>query len=144
MSSRVTKPRRADRVLRFGVSLYLVGYLAHTIAHIDRGLEHTPAATLWTGLLAWALALAMAIAVFRGHRSKAAIAVGVGFATALGLAAVHFPPAWGPFSEPWRDQVGALPWASLFAALIGSVAAGIAGVYALGYAASLREVGRNG
>jgi hypothetical protein len=118
------------KALRVTAYLYFAGYAIHSVDHLARGIDKTPSAVRLAGLAAFAASIVVVALVVRRHRSAASLAIVAGFGTALGVAAVHVPPEWGAFSQPFRDNVTALDWASVAVNVITALAFGIAGVYA--------------
>lgn len=120
-----------NRLLRITAYMYLAGYAIHGADHIARGMDKTPDAVKIGGFLGLLAGLTAIGFVVSRRRLSAHLAIVVGFVTAVGLTAVHVPPHWSAFSQPFRGGVNALDWASVVVAVLGSLAFGIAGVYAL-------------
>lgn len=124
------RPAGAD-VLQLGAYLYMAGFVAHFADHLARGLDRTPGPTIVAGTLASVGGVLAVALVLTRHRLGAQSAVVIGFGTALGFAAVHLPPHWSPFSQPFRGGVGALDWAAVLIGIAGAAAFGVAGLYAM-------------
>ena len=118
------------RQLTIGAFLNVAGYLGHSAGHLHRGLQYTPSAVFWSGLVVGILAIVAVVMSVRRDPMAPQFAIALGVFNVLAFAAVHFPPYWGPFSEPWRSGVDPFSWITLGAALLGSFSLGFAGVHA--------------
>jgi Family of unknown function (DUF6518) len=120
--------RREDRLLKVSALIYLAGFMFHGTGH---EINRTSAQTRWTGWVLLLAAVVVVVMLFRNHRQAPLLVLAVSALTALGLASVHIPPSWGPLSEPWRQGIEPVWWASLAVAIAGSVGAGAAAAYVL-------------
>lgn len=120
-----------DRTLKITAVLYLAGYLVHSVDHFARGLQLTPPALFWLGTIALPLAAAIVVLVLLGHPLAPQLAILAGTPVAIGATAVHIPPYWIVFSEPFRASVSVVDWLTLVAMVGTAVAFVAAGVAAL-------------
>lgn len=117
-------------ILTFASIIYLSGYFSHFIDHLAIGLWRTPTGVLIGGSLDGIGGVVSLLLARRRNPLAAPMAVAVGFPGAIGIAAVHIPPYWGPFSEPFTNA-SAASWATVACAMLGGVVLGCAGVYVL-------------
>lgn len=120
------------RLLRYAAALFAVGLLIHTGDHLRRGLDAVTTEVLWSGNVSTVVAVVAIALAFANHRSAPLVAVVVGFSQALGVAAVHLAPGWGPFSDSLAEggvDVGS--WAAVLLEIVGGAAFGAAGLFAL-------------
>jgi hypothetical protein len=127
-----TQPR-AQRLLRYGALLYLVGFLAHTGDHLRRGIDVVTSHVLWAGNVSAVLAVVAITLVLLRHRFGPLAAIAVGLPAAVGVAAVHLLPQWSTaLSDSLPDgNVDGLTWAAVLIEIGGAFAFGLAGLYAL-------------
>jgi hypothetical protein len=121
----------AQKALRITAFLYLAGYGIHGADHLARGMDKTPPAVAFAGLLGFIGGIFAIALLVRRHRLSAPLAVAVGFVTAVAVTAIHVPPHWGALSEPFRGGVNALDWLSVASSVVTAFAFGCAGLYAL-------------
>jgi hypothetical protein len=108
--------------LTLGWYALVVGYLSHCVAHLYMW-DETPVAVRAGGTTAIVLAVGVRMLIDRGNPAAALALTVLGAALALGLLAVHLPPYWGPFSQPWRSDVGLACWLTFAAAVAGGFVA---------------------
>lgn len=111
-----------SRTVRLGWWVLAVGYSSHCVAHLAMWGE-TPTGVRVGGTVAVVLAVGVRVLIGRGHPASALALTVFGAALAVGLLAVHLPPYWGPFSQPWRGDVNLVCWITLGAAVGGGVVA---------------------
>jgi hypothetical protein len=129
-------PAPADAAHRsplVGTNLMLVSLLViHSLDHALRQSATVPAAAAILGLAGLAFAVVVLGLSLAGRRLAALGTAVAGFGTAVGFAAVHLLPDWGPFSQPYADiPVDALSWVAMLLPLVGAAIAGTVGVRAL-------------
>jgi hypothetical protein len=109
--------------------VYAAAIIAHGADHLRRGLDAVTPEVFWAGIAGAFLAgIAIAAALVAG-RSAGALAVVVGLPSALGIAAVHLLPGWGPFSDSfWKPGTAAASWAAVSFEIIAALAFATAGV----------------
>ena len=103
----------AATALRVTGAVYAAAIIAHGADHLRRGLDAVTPEVFWAGIAGAFLAgIAIAAALVAG-RSAGALAVVVGLPSALGIAAVHLLPGWGPCSDSfWKPGTAAASWAA--------------------------------
>lgn len=116
-------------LLRLTGAIYLVGWSLHTGDHLRRGLDAVTSQVLWAGNLSGLIALAAIGMAFAGHRLAPIAAIAAGLPAAVGVAAVHLLPSWGPFSDSLPDgHVDGFTWAAVLVEIGGALVFGVAGL----------------
>lgn len=131
MDGNGVRDQRADRLLRYTAILFIFGWALHSFDHYRVGQELTPRPVFWAGQIGLVTAVGVVVLVFRKHPLAPLMAVAYGFVPAVVYAAVHFPPYWGPFSEPYRSGVEPFSWFVVFFAIGTALIFGFAGLYAM-------------
>lgn len=126
----------ARPALLVGANLMLVSLLViHSLDHALRQSATVPAPGAVLGLSGLAFAVVVLGLSLAGNRFAALGTAVAGLGTAVGFAAVHLLPDWGPFSQPYADiPVDAVSWAGMLVPLVGAALAGLVGVRALRHA----------
>jgi hypothetical protein len=126
---------KAALVLWYAAAFYLVAWAIHTGDHLRRGLGVVSVEVAVLGSVAAVLQLLAVSAVFLRWRWAAIAAAAVGFPDAVGIAAVHLLPHWSAFSDAFPGAhgtgVNGLSWAAAIIEVVGALAFGAAGVYAV-------------
>ncbi len=130
----LTDPAR-DQWLRNAAFVYAIAFVVHTGDHLRRGTESTTTHVFVLGTAAAVLQVIAIGAVLTRHRLAPVFAVAVGFPDALGIAAVHFLPDWGVFSDAFPNAHGTgvttFSWIAGGAEVVAAFLFGLAGWYAL-------------
>lgn len=121
----------SGRALRWSGLGFVAGFLVHGYDHLRLGMSHTPVGVSLAGVLATVIGVVAVVAVFADHPRAPLAAAVAGLATAAGFAAVHFPPSWGPFSEPYRGDTDAASWFAVSFAIATCLVFGVVGLVAL-------------
>ena len=116
--------------LELGACLYTLGLVSHTLDHIRRGVGLLTPEVFWAGMVSTVFGVATVVLIFAHARQGPLFAAALGFPVAIGVAAVHFLPAWGAFSDPFPG--GELRGVTLGSWIVVSIE--IAGAAALGFA----------
>lgn len=127
---------RAHSFLRFGAVALAIGFGAHAVDHVRRGMS---AATMlvMVGGATEALSIAIAVIMVLTRRAWAAqAAIFVGFGTALASTYGHLLPTYFPgfqdsFVSPPHMGVTWYSWVSLAAAMVTGILFGFAGIRVL-------------
>jgi hypothetical protein len=120
-----------DRVLTSTALFFLVGWTLHTADHFRRGTDVVTGEVLWAGTASGILAIAAIVLALRHHHLAPYAAAAVGI-TGFAIAAVHLLPSWGAFSDSLPDgRVDGFTWAAVLLEIVGALAFGAAGVFAL-------------
>jgi hypothetical protein len=126
---------RAALVLWYAAAFYTAAWAIHTGDHLRRGLGAVSVEVAVLGSVAAVLQLLAVSAVFLRWRWAAIVAAAVGFPDAIGIAAVHLLPHWSAFSDAFPGAhgtgVNAFSWAAAIIEVVGALAFGVAGVYAV-------------
>jgi hypothetical protein len=142
MNETWTHDTRAARVLWYAAVFYTVAWAIHTGDHLRRGLDVVSTEVAVLGSIAAVLQLLAVSVVFLRWRWAAIVAAAVGFPDAFGIAAVHLLPHWSAFSDAFpgahRTGVNAFSWAAAVIEIVGALAFGAAGVYAVRRSGSAR------
>jgi hypothetical protein len=106
--------------------LLVGGFVIHNADHARRGLEVVDEGVVWAGtIVAMLLAVMMTLVVVRHDTAPAVAAVGAG-TIAVGVAAAHLLPEWGPLSDPLPGgDVDVLTWIAVWAEIAGAVTVGV-------------------
>lgn len=125
----------AARFLRVAAVIFAIGLLVHGADHVRRGLSASPLLVVIAGNVQLAAAVLVVAMVFMRHRWAARGAVILGFASAIGFAAAHLLPAWGPLSDsfvhaPASAGVTAYSWVTAIVEICTDAVFGIAGIRA--------------
>jgi hypothetical protein len=112
-----------------------VAWAIHTGDHLRRGLGAVSVEVAVLGSVAAVVQLLAVSAVFLRWRWAAVVAAAVGFPDAIGIAAVHLLPHWSAFSDAFPGAHGtgvdAFSWAAAIIEVVGALAFGAAGVFAV-------------
>jgi len=126
---------KAAGVLWYAAVFYTLAWAIHTGDHLRRGLGAVSVEVAVLGSVAAVLQLLAVSAVFLRWRWAAVVAAAVGFPDALGIAAVHLLPHWSAFSDAFPGAHGtgvdAFSWAAAIIEVVGALAFGAAGVFAV-------------
>jgi ribose/xylose/arabinose/galactoside ABC-type transport system permease subunit len=115
--------------LRSAAAAFLVGFLVHNADHVRRGLYASPQGVIWSGTVVAILAAAMLTLIFTHHPVAPFIATVGGFSIALGVAASHLLPKWGPLSDSLPDgRVDAFTWIAVLGEVTTGLLLGIVGL----------------
>jgi len=80
--------------------LFVGAWTVHTLDHARRGLEAAPEGVTWAGTMVGLLAAVSITLIVVRHAAAPIVAVAVFPSIALGVAATHLLPGWGPLSDP--------------------------------------------
>lgn len=80
--------------------VFVATWLIHTADHVRRGTATTPDGVIWGGTLVAVLASVALTLIFTDHPLAPMATAAVFPAIAIGVAASHLLPEWGPLSEP--------------------------------------------
>jgi hypothetical protein len=120
------------RLLRYAALVYTAGFLAHNADHVRRGFDILTPEVLWAGAITGMVAVAAIALALAGHHWAALVATVHGLSQAFGVAAVHLLPRWSAFSDSLPDgNADTLSWVAVLAEIVGALAFGVAGAYAL-------------
>ena len=101
--------RRTDPVLTWTIAAFAMD-LVHDLDHVRRH-NYSPVAVRSLGFLALVGGILALTIVLRRNRFAVPFACFYGFASTVGLVAVHVLPHWGPISDPFTAyRVDALSW----------------------------------
>jgi hypothetical protein len=122
----------ARRALRAAALVLLVGFGLHNADHLRRGFDVVTKHVLVSGSATGVLTLVAIFLVLRGHPRSPEIAFAVGFGMAIGVSIVHLAPYWSALSDSLPDgTVDAWTWVAVLAEVVGAIAFGLAGWYAM-------------
>lgn len=97
--------------------VFVATWLVHSADHVRRGTGTTPDGVLWAGTLAAVLATVALTLVFTAHPAAPMVSTAVFASLAIGVAASHLLPDWGPLSEPLLVDSETNRWAAVAAGL---------------------------
>ncbi len=86
--------------LRGAAWLFIASWGVHTLDHLRRGLTASPETVTWSGTMVALLACVAVTLVITRHAFAPVLSVAVFPSVALGVAATHLLPEWGPLSDP--------------------------------------------
>lgn len=127
---------RAQQFLRVSAVALAIGFGAHAVDHVRRGMSAATMLVMFGGA-AEALSIAVAVTMVLTRRAWAAqAAVFVGFGTALASTYGHLLPTYFPgfqdsFVSPPHIGVNWYSWVSLAAAMATGILFGFAGIRVL-------------
>lgn len=114
--------------LKAAAVLYAIGLALHTADHLRRGLDASTKHVFWAGNVSTLVGVIAVALILSNHRWAPAAAVAAGFPIAIGVAAVHFLPSWGVFSDSFvSNHLGWRSWAVVSVEIAGSLLVGIFG-----------------
>ncbi|MDX6662079.1 MAG: hypothetical protein QOG09_181 [Solirubrobacterales bacterium] len=98
----------------------------HTVGHPAHGVGLIP------GYLGFFILGATLYLALRGDARAPLAAAATGFATAIGLLAIHIAPHWGMFSDPYSKlDLGPVSWAIVLVSIVVGIWLGVAGMRAM-------------
>jgi hypothetical protein len=119
-------------VLRLATAVYAGGLVLHTADHLRRGIDVITGEVFWGGMVLTTVSVIAIALVVTHHHSAPLVAAVVGFTAAVGVSASHLLPHWSSLSDSLPDgNVDALSWAAVLIEIVGAIAFGVAGLYAL-------------
>src|SRR5262245_37363130 len=124
-TSRPSDTFRPNRVLKYAALAYAAAFLAHTADHVRRGLGVLTPEVFWLGTAGGVIAVVAIAMALVDLPLAPLLAVVHGFSQALGVAAVHLPPPWGPFSDSLHHGADIVSWAAVLAEIAGALAFGL-------------------
>jgi hypothetical protein len=134
---------RDERFLRYATAVYAVGLVIHSADHVRRGFNVVTPGVLWLGSVSTVAGLATIALVYMRHRWGPLAAAALGLPVALGVAAVHFLPKWGEFSDAFpgahNTGVTAFSWFAVSVEILGAIAMGLSGIAILRHPARSEE-----
>ena len=89
-----------SRNLMVGVAAFATSLIAHNANHARLGIAASPEAVVWAGTLVLMLSAVMVTLAVAGHALAPQFCAVGGVVIALGVAASHLLPKWGPLSDP--------------------------------------------
>lgn len=129
-----------ERRLQVAAAVYAGGLALHTADHVRRGFDTVTEHVFWSGNVSTTLGVVAIVLIATRHRVAPAAAVAFGAPIALGVAAVHWLPAWfGPFSDSFVDQsMSWVSWAVVSIEIVGAAAVSVFGWRLLGGPEAIR------
>jgi hypothetical protein len=122
-------------LLELAAAVYTIGLVSHTLDHIRRGTGLLTPEVFWAGMVSTVLGGVTVVLIFVRSRQAPRFAAVTGFPVAIGVAAVHFLPAWGALSDPFPGGelrgVTMGSWIVVSIEIAGAAALGFAGILAL-------------
>jgi hypothetical protein len=118
--------RRPD--LRTAGVVLVGGFVVHNGDHMRRGFDAITDGVAWGGTFVALLAAVVLTLVFTGHPRAPMAAAATGPAIALGVAAAHLLPDWGPLSDSLvSGDVDGFTWVAVFAEIVAAALFGWVG-----------------
>jgi hypothetical protein len=126
----------SDRLFRALSVAFLAGVVVHGVDHLRRGTGAVTTYVLVAGTVQFVLASLAVVLVFRRDHRAPIAALAVGLPGALGFAAVHLLPYWGPVSDSFVGAhagpgVTAFSWVTALLEIAGDLAFATAGLVIL-------------
>lgn len=103
--------------LRRPALVFVATWLVHSADHIRRGTETTQDGVLWAGTFSAVLAAVALTLIATDHPAAPLVSAAVFSSLAIGVAASHLLPDWGPLSEPLLVDSETDRWATVAAGM---------------------------
>ena len=114
--------------LRAATLGFAVAWAAHTVDHARRGFSVIDDGVVVAGTLVAMVFAVLATLVVVGHGVAPSLAAAAGPAIAIGVAASHYLPEWGPLSDPLAEaDADVWTWLAVTAEIAAAVWLGVAG-----------------
>ena len=122
-------PAESDGFLRWAAVAFAIGFSAHALDHLRRGLTASPTRVIIVGTVQGVLAVIAVWMAVTGRRRAATAAILVGFGSALLFTYGHLlPVSLDSFVSPPHRSVTWFSWATAVAEIGTGIVFGIAGV----------------
>lgn len=116
-------------LLRAAAMVFAITFVVHSADHARRGLDVVREGVIWAGTVN-AIVAAVVITLIATRHAAASVASAIGgFAMAIGVAASHLVPNWGPISDSLTsDHADAFSWIAVSGEIGGALLLGLAGL----------------